>query len=174
MSSIISNDPKSVKLRRNRNTLVVAGMGVVAFGIWSIIKTLMEGLFGSLVDEMKELLIEMPTAVKFFILCFTAIFMLIDVLLRILIGVLAYRNSKREKQSLSILIPAVMVGITSAFSLFVVVHSMLVENKFTVDNYVAFFVELTSFSILLELIIVTIDNKRITSRKNKRDKENAA
>ncbi|MBO7451591.1 MAG: hypothetical protein J6U54_14590 [Clostridiales bacterium] len=174
MSSIISNDPKSVKLRRNRNTLVVAGMGVVAFGIWSIIKTLMEGLFGSLVDEMKELLIEMPTAVKFFILCFTAIFMLIDVLLRILIGVLAYRNSKREKQSLSILIPAVMVGITSAFSLFVVVHSMLVENKFTVDNYVAFFVELTSFSILLELIIVTIDNKRITSRKNKKDKENAA
>ena len=134
----------------------------------------MEGLFGSLVDEMKELLIEMPTAVKFFILCFTAIFMLIDVLLRILIGVLAYRNSKREKQSLSILIPAVMVGITSAFSLFVVVHSMLVENKFTVDNYVAFFVELTSFSILLELIIVTIDNKRITSRKNKKDKENAA
>ena len=173
MSSIISNDPESVKLRRNRNTLVVAGMGVVAFGIWSIIKTVMEGLFGSLVDELKELFVEVPAIIQILILCFTGFYILADVFIRIIIGVMAYRNSKKEKQSLKILIPSVMVGSTSLFSLCVVIHNMLIENKFTVDNYVAFFVELTSFSILLELIIVSIDNKRLTSRNSKKGKKNA-
>ena len=40
-------DEQAVKLRRYQNTLVIIGMGVIMFGVWSVIRTIVLGLSSS-------------------------------------------------------------------------------------------------------------------------------
>ena len=42
-----NNSEQQIQLRQNQNTLVVVGMGVIAFGIWSVVKTVMLAAFNT-------------------------------------------------------------------------------------------------------------------------------
>ena len=56
-----NNSELQVQLRKNQNTLVVIGLGVIAFGIWSVIKSVLLNVFSG---QPLEGISEEETAVK--------------------------------------------------------------------------------------------------------------
>lgn len=85
------------ELRRNQNTLLITGVGMVALSLWSIIKTVLfieldsqtfEALFVELLGEMYE---------KRLAVYAVFIFLAVDLLLRVYVGLRARKEGRGHK-----------------------------------------------------------------------------
>ena len=90
-----NNSEPQIKLRKYQNTLVVVGMGVIAFGIWSVIKTVMLTAFNK--DEMAELSAQ-GTAVEVVFWVMLGIMLAIDLWLRLYVGLAAIQEGRGKKR----------------------------------------------------------------------------
>ena len=91
-SSILKNDKDSIKYRRNLNTLVVLGTGVIIFGFWGIIKIIAQAFFGLQIIDPADLEGLGPVGVVITMIL-TAAILSLDVILRLYVGLRARREA---------------------------------------------------------------------------------
>ena len=163
MSHLINNDPDHVKLRRNRGTLVAVGAGVAAFGIWSILKFLMSILFGSGIEELKELFDGIEEG-RTFIIVFTVVFVVIDIILRCRFSYCTVRKGRGQHSGLKYLIPAFIVLIYTLFSFVLMISELISDPDPELYDGISVLVELTSLIIFTEMIIASIRNRILEKR----------
>lgn len=173
MSNPINNDPDSIKMRRNKSSLIIIGTGVAAFGIWTIVKSLMELLFGSLAKQLSDMLIGYPYAMKIFVYIFTIVIIVGEVLIRLHIASKVFRYARKKTTKQKYLFPAFLITCLSIYSIIYSALKITSGAGFSIEEYVSFFVELTSFFILIELFIVSINDRILESRLRKKAVEDA-
>ena len=91
-SSILKNDKESVKYRRDQNTLVVLGTGVIAFGLWGIIKTIAQVLLGLQLFDPEDVETLGPAGMVVTIVIIVLLFSF-DIFLRLYVGLRAHREA---------------------------------------------------------------------------------
>ena len=160
MSTIINNDPDSIRIRRNKATLSVVGIGVAAFGCWSIIKMIMECLIGPVRGNIIEDLMDDDIIVTILTEVVLIMIMITDVLLRFYIGLSARREARGTSRSRKYIVVAIIVFLFNAWGLIEIAVDIVTMDNQGIRDYVSFFVELTSLVILLELIIVSHNCRR--------------
>lgn len=175
MSSLINNDPDSVRIRKNKGTLLITGAGVAAFGIWSVIKVVMEFMLAPVDEELAAYFIEVGEGGAVFIGAFMAVVIMIDVILRIFIFTCARKESRGEKAKGLIFLSALVIS-GSLFSLVYVLVSSLsgVYYELSMTDEVSLFVELTSLVVTVEMIAASIGNRRLLAKKQKEAAAGAA
>ena len=146
-----------LQMRKNQSDLAAIGLGVIAFGIWSVIKSVLsvaldtERALGSFEGD------------KYLILAFwimLAILLAIDLALRFYIGSSAIAEGKGASRSAGYIVLALLMG---ALSFVLLVAGLFVQDAFAniVNTVVTMIVELTSDVLMLEMGISAIRVRRL-------------
>jgi len=159
----VQGDPAAIRLRRYRNTMTVSGMGTIAFGIWSIIKTMMYFLFDP-ADIQKLFADTGAEQWKVFSIIIVFFLLAVDLSLRCFVGLSAAAEGKGKKRGNLYVIVAMFMTL---FSIFSMVSSFIPSTYFfsMTDRIITIIVEFTSLMAMLELIISAIIVKRQTRTK---------
>lgn len=154
-----NNSEPQIKLRKYQNTLVVVGMGVIAFGIWSVIKTVMLTAFNK--DEMAELSAQ-GTAVEVVFWVMLGIMLAIDLWLRLYVGLAAIQEGRGKKRKAYI----TWIFLMAFFSALGVVVGLAAIPSTTAlgTTVVTVIVEITSCVLLVEMALAAIKVKRLSRR----------
>ena len=151
------------ELRRNQNTLVIVGGGVILFGFWSFIKLILVFILQR--DKLLEMLGDSVSDSFELVLVFGffAILLLIDLSLRLFVGRSARAEGFGRKKGRAYLVVGFIMAtfLTVILILSIVTFSMI--NFYSVpDMVVTFAVDLTSLFTLLELLVTAVRVKRLT------------
>lgn len=168
-NDILKNDAGSVKYRRNLNTLVVLGTGVMMFAVWGIIKLIAEILLGFQFIEPEDLE-DLGTEGIVFVTAFVAIVLSIDVILRLYVGIRARREGHGKKVGVGHLIVSVLLIIESVFTTAFVIWTIVTQTEGMEDPFVALLMELSSLVITLEVFMASISVRRYRRRLAKEAK----
>ena len=160
MSSLVNNDPASVKMRRNRGTLSVAGLGVMAFGLWSVVKFVMECLIGQIREDLVNTYSDTGTILAWIVIIVVVHVILTDVILRYIVGRCAWRESRGLRQGHWYFILAVNIAAGSILSIYIEAESIILRDDFSLYDYACLIVELTSLVMLIELFVASICSRR--------------
>lgn len=169
--NILANDRESVKYRRNCNTLVVLGTGVVLYGFWTIIKLAMCLIFGFELFDESDLEELGPIGITF-VMIILVIIMAIDVLIRLYAGLRARYEGTGKKVGKGYLFWCVWLMLESAFSIFIVVPDVINMQGDFIDTYLSVFMELTSAAMTIEVFLAGISVRRYR-KKLKEGKQSA-
>ncbi len=156
------------KEKRRRQSLVgITGIGVVIFGFWSFIKINLYFLLGRdhLISSFEFLNESDPMeALKaaYIILLVVAI---IDLLLRIYIGKNAIFEAKNYHRRSHYVGVAIILILFSLLNLFTAIISIDLTSEDLPDQFASFIVELTSLSMLIELVKSTWKLRELRNEK---------
>jgi len=152
------------KLRHLENNLVVAGTGLLAFSVWSIIRTLLflltyrQELTNYIEQLVEEEGTEVPPAL---VIIVVIILFALVVLPYIIIGRSARTEGMGKKRkkfyivlAIIMLIPQILIVITSISSVFGAEEGSLLEAIITA------MIDVTTFCVLLETVITAIRVKK--------------
>ena len=155
-----NNSQLQVRLRKNQNTLVAIGWGVIAFGIWSVIKGVLGAALNT--ENMTELSRQgTPALAAFWVML--GIALLIDLLLRMYVGRSAIREGKGEKKRWGYIVFALLMALTSTALTAVSVYFVARNGTESVVQLAAtMIVELTSVITLLELVFSAVKVRRLS------------
>ncbi len=179
----MDGDTIQKELRRNRSTLVVVGLGVIAFGAWSVVKIVLmllldpDAFFETL--GLTEIVSEnaITRAVGFAV---PGVFLALDLALRLFIGLRARREGLARKKAgmvylvlacllavftvwsdVSVLIQTLSAGEGIGASIVTYASKLSGTAGGDIDNaVVAIVVELTSLATMVELIVAAVRVKR--------------
>jgi hypothetical protein len=146
---------KEVKLRRYRNLLTISGLGVIAFGLWSVLKTILLFVFRE--EALAALPDDVLTRVIFFVI--VGVLLLTDFAIRLFIGLSARAEGLGKKKGYAYLVFAVLLALASAAS----VAAIFFDTGTTsiLEIIVSVIVEVTSLVAVIELIAAAIHVKRL-------------
>ena len=153
-----------IELRRRRITLMSLGSGVISFGVWSILKTLLYiyvGVFNLNVTTVPEEYQQAATAIAYVMLAF---FMMIGLSLRLFVGLRARAAGSGKRQRPTYIVVAGLLLAWSVLSLLVAVFSRTsgrMENQSVMDYAVSIFVECCSAAILAELVYTALRVRKL-------------
>ena len=173
-----ANQPEKTRLRRDENTLIVVGTGVILFGIWSVVKALLQGnaSFSNMLAEVRledagleELGFgDLSWLVAALAAAFVLIILLLDLSIRIFVGMSARAEGRGKKQGPVYLVLSVLLlvfsGIFVCSYLFVLFHG----SDQVMDADAAIVVELTSFVTLLQMILSAVRVRRARRAEQER------
>lgn len=146
-----------LRLRKNQSDLAAIGLGVIAFGVWSVIKTVL----GVALDP--ENYLASFEGDRYMLLAFWIILggaLAIDLALRLFIGRSAIAEGKGKKRRAGYIVLALLMAVLS-FVLLTVGLILQGTSSFTGTAVVTMVVELTSDVLLLEMCISAIRIRRI-------------
>ena len=163
-----------MRLRRDENTLTVVGSGVILFGVWTVVKMVLQEInrFPEFMAELgvDELGFEetgladlgldpnlLAMAVAFTVVI---IVYLMDLGLRVFVGLSARAEGRGRPQGRLYLILAGLLLVLSGLSFVSYVITYFSHSEYVVDADAAILVELTSFITLLQMIISAVRVKR--------------
>ena len=169
-SSILKNDKESVKYRRNQNTLVVLGTGVIIFGLWGIIKIIAQALLGMEIADPEDVNALGPVGTVIMTLFIASIFTL-DVILRLYVGIRAHREAEGKKYGVGHLVVCGWLIFGSVLSIAVVFWGMTQAEGDFFDNLTAIFLELSSLVITVEVFAASIGVRRYRKKHGMEDKQ---
>lgn len=151
------------ELRRNLNTLRVTGVGIIALSVWSIIKTVLlieldtdrfERLFRSLLGDSYE---KTPALFTLFL------FLTVDLLFRILVGIKARKEGKGKKGGILYLVIDAAFILAAAYNLFYAfIPDPVSISPF--DTLVDIVFELTTLYTCVSLFYASIKVKMLKKR----------
>lgn len=153
--NILKNDPESIKYRRNQNTLVVLGTGVILFGFWGIVKIIAQILLGFQLFEPGTL-DDLDAGGIVFVIFFVALVLSTDVILRLYAGLRARREGHGKKTGVGHLIVLVLLIAGSVASVVIIIFNIMSASGDLADNIAALFVELSSLVISLEVFMASV------------------
>ena len=161
---ILQNDPESIKFRRNSKTLAVLGTGVMIFGLWSIIKISAYMFLGIPLVDAEEL----GETDELFLIIFYVILVIVlmgDVIVRLIVGLCLRSEGLGKKVKGGYLVLNVWLILFGILSLWIEIDDLMQLNDTFVDEYITFFLELSSFVILIESFIAAVSVRRYKSRR---------
>ena len=186
------NEPDEIKLRKFRDTLVTGGFAIIAFGIWTVIKIIMEAftilqpMIGSLSFEgLSQLETEQLQAMiedgsLFHHLLFTIPgFLIIDLIVRIYVGYSARaiglqkktRSGKKRSGIVWLIFGIILVSI-GIYSLVITLSdtSEILQEHSIIYYVISLFVDVTSLFVTAE-VIITGFRFRVLSKKQENIEE---
>ena len=186
------NEPDEIKLRKFRDTLVTGGFAIIAFGIWTVIKIIMEAftilqpMIGSLSFEgLSQLETEQLQAMiedgsLFHLLLFTILgFLIVDLIVRIYVGYSARaiglqkktRSGKKRSGIVWLIFGIILVSI-GIYSLVITLSdtSEILQEHSIIYYVISLFVDVTSLFVTAE-VIITGFRFRVLSKKQENTEE---
>ena len=168
-SSILKNDKESVNYRRNLNTLVVLGTGVIVFGFWGIIKILAQLMLGIRIVEPEDLEDLGPIGIIIVMLIIVSIYA-VDVILRLCVGIMARREAEGKKCGKGYLVACGWLIFGSVLSVVLVFLSIAQAEDDFFDNLTAIFMEISSLVITVEVFAASISVRRYRKKRGMEEK----
>jgi len=165
-NNILKNDAESVKYRRNQNTLVVLGMGVMMFGFWGIIKLIAQVLLGTQFIDPEELE-DLGTGGTIFVTFFVAAVFSTDVILRLYVGLRARREGLGKKTGVGHLIVSVLLIMGSMITIGILFWGIMNTSGDLDENLIALFLELSSLVVTLEVFMASVSVRRYRKKAAK-------
>ena len=152
------NDPH-VKYRRLRNLLSTSSFGVIVFGLWSIIRSVLYVLFSR--ESQKEIDTAVSetgvetSGVLVVIVIMMLVILGVEITLRLFVGLSARSESKGKKKSIAYVIVA---GILIPFYVISVIYNIASTDYINgvVDNIITIIMDITSTLALIELFVAAI------------------
>ncbi len=157
--NVLANDRESVKYRRNCNTLVVFGTGVILYGFWSIIKLAMCLIFEVEIFNKEDLEEFGPIGISI-VLVIVVIIMAVDVLIRLRTGLRARYEGAGKKAGKSYLFWCIWLILESTISIIIVVPDVINMQDDFIDTYLSVFMELTSLAMTIEVFMAGISVRK--------------
>ena len=173
-----ANLPEKMQLRRDENTLMVVGSGVIVFGIWSVLKVLL--LETTRLPEMiaeirledlglEELgLGDLSWVVAAMAIMLVLIGLLLDLSVRVFVGLSARAEGKGKKQGRAYLVWSALLLTLSGLSFCSYVYAFFRRSDQIMDADAAILVELTSFVTLLQMILSAVRVRRARRAEQER------
>ena len=154
-------EPREITLRRNQDTLVIVGTGVIIFGIWSLLKTLFALLLN--IGDLYEVILKEETPegrVAIFIV--VTLMLMIDLAFRVSVGLSAIAVARGKKSRFIFVAGALILAFSSATTVTAQIKGIVTA------------VELTSLITLTQLINSAMAIRGIRKELKKQGKSNAA
>ena len=171
------NEKREIELRHLQNTLLTLGFGVILFGFWTAVKTLIvyyEGFMEFWTEEMGELIEIMPWLLPFGAFMFFS-FISVDLLVRVFVGLSARSEARgRRKKGIVYLAWAFFLAALSALSIRAMIVRFLNHDETVWDTNVTLLIEATSMYILLHLIVTVLRIRHLEKERAKGGKTDAA
>lgn len=150
---------KEVKMRRYQNLLTVSGLGVIAFALWSVLKTIMlmvmkKDDFGKIFDDISD-----DATLKTIVIVTIAVVLLVDLLIRLFVGLSARAEGFGKKKGYAYIVFAVLLAILSLVSLVLIFFD--VGEKSITELTVSVIVEATSLIVIIELLVAAFTVKKL-------------
>ena len=178
----LAQQAEKMRLRKDENTLTVVGSGVILFGVWTVVKMVLQEInrFPEFMAELgaDELGFEetgladlgldpnlLAMAVAFTVVI---IVYLMDLGLRVFVGLSARAEGRGRPQGRLYLILAGLLLVLSGLSFVSYVITYFSHSEYVVDADAAILVELTSFITLLQMIISAVRVRRARRMEKKR------
>jgi hypothetical protein len=154
------------ELRRNQDTLSSVGLGVLAFGVWSVIKAAV--VFVIQVPEQIEAAVEKQYVQA--TIAFAGALLLLILVFILALRVYIWRSARAERQGgrhkRAYLFAVGLLVAMSLISLIGIILQMVLPGRFEthgfLDMVTAAFIEMTSLVTLVEMISASKRVKRIT------------
>ena len=182
------NNPDDIKIRKFRDTLVTGGYALIGFGVWTVIRSVLEisqesgdfitmmtyeGFTDAEVTSLGEMLTKNPQTIV--ILITILVFLVADLAIRIYVGLSAraiglQKKNKhgKEKNGIVWLIFGFLLAIIGAYSLYTTLLDA--EATLRVHSVIYFvvqvFVDATSLFITVELVITAIRLRCLLKKQN--------
>ena len=153
------------ELRRNQDTLSSVGLGVMAFGAWSVIETVI--LFIIQIPKQAAETVESEYVPAFIAVAGVMLLVLLaaDLLLRVYVGRSARAEWRQGGQRKGYLFAAGFLALISLASLVFILLSVILPGKFgtgeNTDTVTIAVIELTSLITLIEMIAAGLRVRRI-------------
>lgn len=146
---------KEIKMRRYQNLLVVSGLGVIIFGLWSVLKTIL--LFFLNEEELDDY----PNDPFFRVILFAlvAAALLIEFLIRLFVGLSARAEGFGKKKGYAYIVLAVLLALASLESL--VLIFIEADYETIAELVVSVIVEATSLIVTIELMVAAFTVKKL-------------
>ena len=192
-----NNEPNDIKIRKFRDTLVTGGFAIIAFGIWTVIKSIMEAFtilrpmlgnmsFEDLTQVQAEQLRELidSNALFYTLLFFVLVFLIVDLAVRVYVGLSAraigLQKKKRNGKERSGIVWLVFGVILTAFGIYSLIVSLtqaeeLLHTYSIMYFVVSLFVDVTSIFVTAELVVTGFRLRGLTKKqKSSEEVRNAA
>ncbi len=176
-----ANDPKQIKLRKYENILAISGVAVIAFGMWTIIKSAFYLLLQPFdieifipPEQLAEMEAEMGPNVDILTsgVIVGAIFFILflDLLLRFYIGKSAYADGRaRKRKRVIYVIVAIIMAVAFANGIWATVSNLFIGEPTEQSEGVEYMrgvltsvlLDMTSLLALIELIVSAIQVRRL-------------
>ncbi len=145
-----------VKLRKNENMLLVSGMGVCAFSLWSVVKLIMSMIFSgdtasASVEELSG--IDIPDEILAVLAIGILLVALLDIVLRLYVGRSAWKYALLKKKSCAFIFLAFLLLFVSILGAVLDTASFdLGDIDKSVDTAATLLVDITSAVTLILMI----------------------
>ena len=153
-----------IELRRRRINLSTLGTGVVAFGVWNVLKTMLY-IFASSVSfyDAKDAG-EDAAVVSLIFHVLLGLFLALDFSLRLYIGLSARAEGKGRRKGNGYIVAAAILFAMSAASYIIAWatnSSTRMENQAALDYYVSLFVDITAMITLGDLLYTALRTRKL-------------
>ena len=151
------------ELRRKQVTLVTLGTGVILFGVWSVVKSLLyfrTNLFADLDTQVEPELLPYMLATVVIV----ALFVLADLGIRLKIGRRARAEGMGRRQKNGYLILAALIVLVNIIGDLLGVYYIVkngVPEQSGLDYVVSVLVDLSSTALLAELIVTALRVRKL-------------
>ena len=146
------NDALHIQLRKNQDTLKNVGLGVMAFGAWSIVRTILYTTlqWNSIIENMVEQELSAKTAGIMYVIVIVMI-MAVEIAIRLYIGRSAIAEGNGERKRHGYIVVAFLIALLNLSLIFFFFMLPDARAEIGLNSLVTMFVELTSTVILLEM-----------------------
>ena len=146
---------KEIKMRRYQNLLTVSGLGVIIFGLWTVLKTIL------LLFLQEDMVDDLPDGLFYRVLFFTLIggVLLIDFLIRLFVGLSARAEGFGKKMGYGYIVVAILMALASLASLVMIFFDT--ADRSILELIVSFIVEATSMIATVELLVAAFTVKKL-------------
>lgn len=146
---------KERKMRRYQNLLTVSGLGVIIFGLWSVLKTILllfmkEGILSEIPDD---------TFVRVMFFLILGGILLVDVLIRLYVGLSARAEGFGKKKGYGYVVIAILMALASLASLVLIFFDSNEQSIW--ELIVSVTVEATSLVVTIELLVAAFTVKKL-------------
>ncbi len=148
------------RIRRLQDTLTVVGVGVLAFGAWTLVKTM---LFFFVYDEQAQRQMFQITdeiTMQTFYIVFV-VFALIDLTIRLYVGLSARAEGRGKRKGVFYLIMSGLMAVSSASSIILIALGNS-SSPSVFDLLMTAAIETTSFITLVLMIFCAVRLRRLS------------
>lgn len=175
-----NNDTRQIQIRKYENALIISGMGVIAFGLWSIVKTAAYFVFdpANVQKAVQAFNIEesadYTSAIGPIVLVGIFFALVFDLMLRVYVGRSAIRQARGRGNRIFSVIVAIILALLLINEMVYRIWMMLMGESISTSLdgiLVSWIIDMTSFLAMVEVIYSSIRLQRLRREAESQQKE---